>query len=247
MIFRWVTPHGAVALCFHISTAQCEELPKGLGDQADPSAPGPGSTQFRKCWGSPAPSPASAIPREGCDAAEGEEGSSTLLLCSLHQEWCASQTGLSRWEITETSLTCLQTLQVNPDTVHSSTWWHQVLYYVPIDLFFFLWGGGKGVRGFSIIRVSHPLSDLVAVGHFFWSRISPVASWIKLPPPLHCRVAGFKIKWKAEREGRAEAKTCKEGNRKKCARAKVAANCCWHHSGTLQIRKTVLDTQILHG
>lgn len=86
MIFRWVPPHGAVALCFHISTAQCEELPKGLGDQADPSAPGPGSTQFRKCWGSPAPSPASAIPREGCDAAEGEEGSSTLLLCSLHQE-----------------------------------------------------------------------------------------------------------------------------------------------------------------
>lgn len=121
--------------------------------------------------GSPAPSPASAIPQEGCDAAEGEEGSSTLLLCSLHQERCPSQTGCrggaNDGEITETSLTCPQTLQVNPATVHSSTWWHQDLYYVPIYLFFFLWGGEKGVKGVSIMKVSHPLSDLIAVGHFF--------------------------------------------------------------------------------
>lgn len=94
-----------------------------------------------------------------------------------------SQTGLSRWEITETSLTCLQTLQVKPATVHSSTWWHQDLYHVLIYLFFFLWGGGKGVRGFSIIRVSHPLSDLIAVGLFFGlgSLQQPVES--NFPPP----------------------------------------------------------------
>lgn len=81
-------------------------------------------------------------------------------------------------------MTCLQTLQVKPATVHSSTCWHQDLYHVLIYLFFFLWGGGKGVRGFSIIRVSHPLSDLIAVGHFFGlgSLQQPVES--NFPPPF---------------------------------------------------------------
>lgn len=111
-------------------------------------------------------------------------------------------------------------------------------------LFFFLWGGGKGVRGFSIIRVTQYQTSLMLV-IFLVCDLS--SSQLNQTFPLHCRVAGFKIKWNAEREGGEEAKTCEEGKRKKCARAKAAANCCWHHSGTLQSRKTVLDIEILHG
>lgn len=122
-------------------------------------------------------------PWVGCDAAGGEEGSSTLLLCSLHREGCPSQPGSqgggNDGSITETSLTSLQTLLVTPATLYSITLWYLDL-YMYLSTYFPFCEEGKELGG--SVSSESPSLRPHCCGWFFWSGISPVASWLKPSP-----------------------------------------------------------------